>query len=175
MLARRRRRRRVVAAAVLVGLCAVVLLVAIPGGERQAVRSGQPAPVAADPARLLAKDPYMGVSCGRPNSVGCDRVGLAVWTRRPASAVQATVGGRSLALDDRRWSGPARRGQRRMFAGFLTHAGLRRNGPLGVRVEGGDHWTGVHPVDAPVRLTVTYADGSRRTAVVRVSLSPGWG
>jgi hypothetical protein len=62
-----------------------------------------------------------------------------------------------------------------MFSGFLRHAGLGGGGPLGVRTEGGDHWTGVHPVTAPVRLTMTYADGSRRTTVVRVALSPGWG
>jgi hypothetical protein len=174
--ARRRRRRRVVAAVVLLAVGAVAVVVLTPAGERHSVLPGQPAPLAVAPGTLLARAPYMGVSCSRPSSIACDRVGLAVWTRHPARAVSASMGGRSFALGDRAWSGPARHGARRMFAGFLTHAGLRGGGPLAVRVEDGrDRWTGVHPVDAPVRLTMTYADGSRRTTVVRVALSPGWG
>ena len=39
----------------------------------------------------FAQDPSMGVACHVPNWIGCDRVGLAVWLRRPAIAVSATI------------------------------------------------------------------------------------
>jgi hypothetical protein len=90
--------------------------------------------------------------------------------------VHATVAGRAVALDDPAWSGPSKRGLRRMFAGFLQPAGLLGDGPLAVQVERGRYyWTGVHPADATVRLVITYADGSQRATKLRVSLSPGWG
>src|SRR4051794_14398164 len=73
---------------------------------------------------VFSKSPYMGVSCSTPNSTACDRFGLAVWLRRPAVAVDAEVGGRWLSLDDQQWSGPVRHHKRKMFAGFMHHAGL---------------------------------------------------
>ena len=118
----------------------------------------------------------MGVACRQPNSIACDRVGLAVWTRRFARGVRATIAGRELQLEDPSWSGESRHGLRRLFAGFLHHAGLRGRGPLAVRVENGhNRWTGVHPVELRVRLLITYADGSQLTTTVRTGLSPGWG
>jgi hypothetical protein len=60
--------------------------------------------------------------------------------------------------------------------GFLDHAGLRGPGPLTVQVENGrNRFTGLHPVTAPVRITVTYADGSRQTTRVWLGLAAGWG
>jgi hypothetical protein len=117
----------------------------------------------------------MGVSCRIPNWFGCDRVGLAVWLRRPALAVSATVGGRPLRLDDRTWSGPPHTGERKMFAGFLHPAGLR-SGPLRVIPDGGSNrWYGRHPVTATVRLVVRRRSGRTDRTTVRVPLSTGWG
>ena len=123
---------------------------------------------------MLGRWPYMGVSCGQPNSIGCDRVGLAVWTRHPARTVRATIAGHAFELDDPLWSGRSVHGSRRMFAGFLRNAGLRGRGALAIRVKNG-FWEGNPPVSADVRLLITFADGSQRTTKVRVQLSPGWG
>jgi hypothetical protein len=118
----------------------------------------------------------MGVSCRQPNSIACDRVGLAVWTRHFERRVRATIGGRTFELDDSEWSGPSRHGLRRMFAGFLNAAGLRGGGPLAVQVENGlNRFTGDPPVRAMVRLVITARDGSERVTMPRVDLMPGWG
>ncbi len=71
--------------------------------------------------RLLAQRPYLGVACRVPNSIRCDRVGLAVWLRRGSAPVRAAVAGRRLRL--RPASG------RRFQIGYLRRAGLA-DGPL---------------------------------------------
>lgn len=109
----------------------------------------------------------MGIACRQPNTIGCDRVGLAVWSRRPARAVHATIAGRRLSLDDREWSARSDRGLRRGFAGFLQHAGPGGAGPLAVRPG--------HRVSATVRLTITYANGTQQATKLRIGLAPGWG
>jgi hypothetical protein len=171
---RRRRRRTALLSAVLLLAAAATALVRGSQHDSRPARPTGPAVVA--PREILAHGgAYMGVACRIPNSIACDRVGLAVWTKRPARAVRATVAGRTLTLDDPEWSSPARHGLRTMFAGFLQPAGLRR-GPLAVQTEGGrDHFTGVHPVSATVRLVITFADGSQRATQLDVLLSPGWG
>jgi hypothetical protein len=122
---------------------------------------------AATARRLLAREPYMGVSCGIPNSVACDRIGLAVWLRRPARRVVAHIDGRRLPLDDPEWSLPTDpRGP--MFAGFLQPAGLTdHDGPLGVP---GPRYEGVPPRAAWVEFEI---DGNRTGLVV--PLHAGWG
>ena len=108
------------------------------------------------------------MSCRRPNSVACDRVGLAVWLRHPARGVEAEIDGRRFALDDEKWSSGAR-----MFAGFLERAGLRGDGALGVG--GAATWHGDPPVRARVRLWIRHEGGRPLTTTVRVPLHPGWG
>ena len=74
------------------------------------------------------------------------------------------------------WSAPPKNGLRRMFAGFLNHAGLRGPGPLAVQVENGhNRWTGVHAVSARVRLVITGSDGTQQATMLRVPLAAGWG
>ncbi len=175
--ARRRRQRAAFGGLALVLIAVGVALVvhmAHPGSGP--TRPGAPAPLTVRPERVLARPSYLGVSCPRANSIACDRVGLAIWTRAPARAVRATIAGRNFDLtDDRRFVGPHQRGQPYMFIGFLHHAGLRR-GPLAVRVENGrNRWTGKHPVNATMRLVITRADRSRVATTVSVPLSPGWG
>ena len=59
-----------------------------------------------------------------------------------------------------------------MFVGFLYDAGLR-HGPLAVRVENGrSRWTGIHPVNATVRLVITLADGSQQATSSAFRSSP---
>jgi hypothetical protein len=126
------------------------------------------------PDQVLSRDPYMGVSCQVSNSFACDRVGLAVWLREPATRVRAAIADREFELDDPGWSGPAVDGQRRMFAGFLQPAGLI-DGPLRITPDDGpDRWIGRKPVSAPVKLWIR--DGSTTTTTsLQVQLSPGWG
>ena len=128
----------------------------------------------------LAKPPYMGVRCPGPNSLACDRVGLAVWLRRPASHLEATIADKPLRMGIPRgvrfgrgtYFGP--RGA--YYEGFLRPAGLTRPGPLRVTPDGGDYyWVGRHPLDARVRLVARFRDGSSASTTVRVPLRPGWG
>ena len=119
---------------------------------------------------------YMGVRCLTPNSVGCDRVGLAVWLADPAKTVVAEIEGRRLELVS---PGEFVPGKGTGWEGTLQPAGLREpGGPLEVAPENGrsaDYWSGVKPVEAQIHLTATYEDGTTATKTVRTSLHPGWG
>jgi hypothetical protein len=127
------------------------------------------------PQQVLARAPYLGVSCRAPNDFTCDRVGLAVWLREPALAVRASVAGRAFALDDRSWSGASRGGRRRAFAGFLRPAGLL-DGPLRLTADDGrGRWIGRRPVTADVRLTIQLPHGEVVSTRIDVPLRAGWG
>lgn len=141
---------------------------AVIGPDQGATRTADVTVERARAHRLLAGEPYLGVSCARPNSIACDRVGLAVWLRRPASRVTAEIDGRRFALDDPEASAPPK-----MLAGYLQPAGLR-SGALRVPAVAGDRWFGAGDVRARVRLWVS-AGGRTRTVRVRVPLRAGWG
>jgi hypothetical protein len=174
---RRQRRRRAVTTLVLLvtGLVAVVVL---PGGDqpgrsRRSLGQQPTALLALDPSALFSQDPYMGVACGIPNSIACDRIGLTVWLRHPAQAVVATVGGRSFRLDDPAWSGPAIHGERKQFAGFLQRAGITTG--LGVSTQQGTDWEGS---DGPSPLTMLQIMRRGQPPVqawIDVFLHAGWG
>jgi hypothetical protein len=130
----------------------------------------------------------MGVACPKANAIGCDRVGLAVWLRRPAVSVSATIAGWPLKLD---WAGDRpsrylRHEPRRAFDGFLQPAGLAAHlhvrpdatsgldGPFCGCAEG-RVWLGDDPPTPLVRLTIRYPDASTVVTQRRVTLSAGWG
>src|SRR5687767_14960706 len=47
----------------------------------------------------LARAPYMGVSCdGRPNWIGCDRVGLYVYLTHEVARLTASIEGRGVPM-----------------------------------------------------------------------------
>ncbi len=120
---------------------------------------------------LFAHRPYMGVACPKPNSIACDRVGLAVWLRRPAAEVMATINGQRLDLDG------GRRTQRPpvYWEGYLQPAGLL-SGPLKVRPDRGlYHWTGEHPRSARVVIQVRRAGGAVGRVSLAMPLRAGWG
>jgi RNA polymerase sigma-70 factor (ECF subfamily) len=106
----------------------------------------------------------MGVACRVPNSIECDRVGLAVYLpkRHPAERLAASINGRPLQM--RVPIGIATYGI--YFEGFLHPAGLK-GGPLKVTPD--------RPVLATVRITAFYRDGAPRSTIRHVSLAPGWG
>jgi hypothetical protein len=115
--------------------------------------------------------PYLGVSCAKPNSIACDRVGLAVWLRRPAKRVVATIDGRRLDLTPGGLSGRAPT----YWEGFFQPAGLL-DGALAVVPDRGRHfWEGRHPRDAAVRVIIRRRGGAADAATLRVPLRPGWG
>lgn len=118
----------------------------------------------------------MGVACPVANSIACDRVGLAVWLRRPARAVTATIAGAPVALD---WHGdqpPASgaSGPRRAFDGYLQPAGIVTR--LHVTPEsGGLRWFGDGAPSPVVRFRIDYGHGRVVRTQQPVELAAGWG
>jgi hypothetical protein len=171
----RKRRRRLAWSFVVVLACAIVVRAAIVGSE-STPQDSRAIPTVS-PSAVFAQAPYMGVRCPRANSIACDRVGLAIWLRRPAAHVQGTIAGQPLVLD---WFGDEHRvgrvPARRELDGYLQPAHIVTR--LGVHPSPADRWyggtTGTQPAPL-VRLTITLADGQRLITQLRVPLSPGWG
>jgi hypothetical protein len=155
------------------------LLAGIIGG-----RAERPGGEGAAPARLLlARAPAIGVSCKVANDISCDRVGVAVWLRRPTKRLAASIDGRPVRLRvpcGKTVSGDScasycRRAERdqpcgTLFEGFLMPAGLM-NGPLKVRTDLGTRWLGDDPPSATMRLRT--AEGG--STEVEVPVWAGWG
>ena len=143
--------------------------------------SNDPDPAVAPERRLELRSNrhggvYMGVRCRTPNSVSCDRVGLAVWLTEPAECLVAWIEGRRVELVS---PGEFVPGKGTGWEGYLRPAGLLDPGsPLAVTRERGqpaDYWSGRSPVDAKIRLTAMYRDGTSATKTIRAALHPGWG
>jgi hypothetical protein len=166
---RRTRRRRLLVAATLVAAVAVAVAVAQSAGDRSI-------PVAPAPAALaLPRDPGMGVACPEPNSIACDRIGIAVWLDSEPQRLVARVGGRSVALRDAHIRCGAGASCPRLYQAMLRPAGLL-DGALKVTPDEGRHrWLGRHPVAGTLTIIATYRGGSRAVATRRVPLAPGWG
>lgn len=137
------------------------------GGEGGDVAERNP-----ERALVFEREPYMGVACRRPNSIACDRVGLAVWLETPAKRLTASIAGRDVRM---RTPGDFVAGRGSGWEGYLYPAGFD-SGPLEVEIDArGGRWVGREPVYAPVRVTAYYGDGSSATKTTRVGLRPGWG
>jgi hypothetical protein len=190
---RRRRYRQFALAALAAVAIAALVWVAIPHGSGSHAGSAAPQPPRPDviPAsRVLSKAPYLGVSCPIANSIACDRVGLAVWLKRPAVSVTATIAGAPLALNQHGPQPDHLRLPRRVFYGYLQPAGITSR--LHIRpVEGNEiitkhgrtrvvvrpqMWFGEGNARAPlIKLTVHYSDGQTILTQRRVGLATGWG
>lgn len=181
---RRRRRRQLVTFAVIVAAAALFTLILNSGGGAQNTRptasrprrSPLPGATEKSPAAVFAKDPYMGVACHIANSIACDRVGLAVWLRRPATTVSATIAGASLKLNDPTWSYVAHDGRQTLYvyAGFLQPAGLTTR--LHVTPESRTPvWLGNNAPSPLVRFRIDYGHGNIAITQEHVWLSAGWG
>ena len=120
----------------------------------------------------LARAPYMGVSCdGRPNWIGCDRVGLYVYLTHDVARLTASIEGSGVPMRRARGGEDARHN----WEGFLKPAGLI-DGPLKVRPDRGRyHWFGRRPVYGRVRLTAFDDDGKSATTRLRLRLAAGYG
>lgn len=114
---------------------------------------------------VLRRRPYMGVACPTPNSIACDRIGLAVWLDEPARRVTANIAGHHLPL---RAGGFGGQGPR-YWEGYVQPAGLL-DGPLKITAD-----RGRHPLYAAVALSVEGYEGSVDNVLLAVALAPGWG
>ncbi len=120
---------------------------------------------------FLRRDPYVGVSCPQPNSIACDRVGLAVWMRAPAAGVTAEIDGRPLRLHAGGLGGQGPT----YWEGYLQPAGPLA-GPLKIGPDdGGTWWAGQAPKNARVLLRISRPGGAIDTTRLSVNVSPGWG
>jgi hypothetical protein len=114
--------------------------------------------------------PFLGVACGQPNSIACERVGVGVTTQPPASLVVVSLAGRLVAL-----SPPASRQAAAGWLGYLQGVSLR-SGPLRIPVARSDtRWFGSPEVHPRVRVTAFFADGQVATISGSVPLHPGFG
>lgn len=114
---------------------------------------------------------YLGVDCLQANSVSCDRVGVAVELREPASRMSVIIAGRRVPLHP---GGCLQADGGRNFCGSLDPAGLGGDGTLAVASEGG-RWLGSPAVRVPVRISVQPSVGQAYEVTRTVRLSPGFG
>ena len=187
---RARKRRLVYAAAAAALLLTISVVLALNDGSGRVSDHGQPSPARMAPADHLAlkREPYIGVSCRVPNSIACDRVGLAVWLRQPAARLTATINGGTVAMGLPCGSATYRETCSKYcrlvardqpcgtyFEGFLRPAGLL-NGPLQVKPDRGRYyWIGKHETIGLVHMIATYRNGKTATIKLRVPVRAGWG
>ena len=176
---RQRRRRRAVALAGLAAAAVAAFAIYASDVLRSAPRSApglhEPSGTVAAPAStVFSQAPYMGVRCSVPNSIACDRVGLAIWLKRPAYSATATIDGRPLAMNrfgDRLIDSRTRRTE---FDGYLQPAGIVSS--MHVRPTAGSNiWSGDPTPFVMVRLLIDYGGGRYVVTHLRVGLSAGWG
>ena len=178
---RQRRRRFVVAFALLAaGVLTIIIGLGDSGGgssrhPQLRSRRGPSSSGITPPALVFVKDPYMGVSCDLPSSIACDRVGLAVWLRRPA-IVTATIAGAPLKLNAPGWSYAVRDGRQMLYiyAGFLKPAGLISRLHVTPKANTST-WVGSNAPSPLVRFRIDYGHGHVVVTEEHVWLSAGWG
>jgi len=176
--ARQQRRRRSGALIALsVALVIAGAYLAEPHGSGPALIEGFRVPAGTavvSPSEAFSEDPYMGVRCPVANSIACDRVGLAIWLRRPAYSVIATIAGRPLAMNrfGDQFTGSGR--PRTEFDGYLRPAGIVTR--MHVSPIPGTHmWDGVGTPLVSVWLLINYGSGRHAVTHLGVPLSAGWG
>lgn len=127
-------------------------------------------PAARAPRRLQSTAfPFLGIACGSPNSIACDRVGVGV-NIDAATLVMVEVAGRFVTL-----SPPTDAPNDHLWLGYLYGAGLR-HGPLDVHISrGATRWFGTPEVQPPVTVDVFFQDGTVGTLTGRGFLHAGFG
>ena len=116
-----------------------------------------------------AWSPFLGVACGKPDWMGCDRIGVGVHPTRPAVLVMVRVAGHLVTLS------PPSPGSN-IWLGYLQGAGPA-HGPLRVRpVPGTQRWFGTPEVYPHAEVIAVLADGQgASTGDTTVLLHPGFG
>jgi hypothetical protein len=114
--------------------------------------------------------PFLGVACGRPDWIGCGRIGIGVTTATPARLVVVEIAGRVVAL-----SAPAPPQTPTVWQGYLLGVSLR-HGPLRIPVSARqDYWYGSPEVHPRVRVTAFFSNGRVASGTGIVLLHPGFG
>jgi hypothetical protein len=107
----------------------------------------------------LPRDPFLGLKC--VSAAPCERVGVAVWVRRRMKSVNANIRGHSIVLhrasNDR---GPYRRG--------LFWEGVLRD-------HGAERAADAFPTRWRVEIVAVDPDGKKRSRIVDVPVSSGYG
>ena len=169
--ARGRQRRRLASVAVLAICAGAAAGLIVSRTPSPPARPATPSPAKrVAPAAVLAQAPSLGVAC---RSRSCDWVGLAVWLRRSAVSVSATIAGRPLSLAVT--NAYPRPGARATFVGYLRPLRLVTRLRLLVGL-GPTTWDTNGDWPSPlVRLRIDY--GNDRIVVTRlhVTIAPGWG
>lgn len=174
----RRHRLLVVAIAAVLAGTAVVIGASLDSHGTSAVGS-RSAALRVAPSGELSRTPYMGVVCPIANSTVCDRVGLSVWLRQRAVAVNATIDGRPLTLtaaQARPYLAPGEH-TGTMFTGYLQPAGIVTRLHV-IPDESPIRWWAPSPSNAPsppVELRIDYGNGRRVVTKLDVPLEAGWG
>ena len=162
--ARGRQRRRLS----VVALLAIFAAVAFGLGVSRSGNVWIHVPSRVAPDAVFSQTPDMGVAC---HSGACDSIGLAVWLRRPAESVSATIAGHPFGLTTWQARPFAPSTPRKMFVGYLTPLRLITSMHL---VGPPTDWTGNWP-QLLVSLRITYVSGRVVLTRLRVPLKPGWG
>jgi hypothetical protein len=112
----------------------------------------------------LAQPPYVGIACkGVPNVTTCGRIGIAVWLKRPARRVDATLSREHVRLHSGGLGGTGPK----YWEGYVQIDPHRLGLPK--------YWYGTKPVKILTLHLVVRDGGGRRQGSVRVQLKPGWG
>jgi hypothetical protein len=143
-------------------LLSAILLAALTGTAQ--ARSGVDPNRAAEATLGVSYGPYMGLRCSHPvPKADCEKIGIDVVLRRPASRVVAIAGDQRIVL---RTPGKHSGVRRHDWVGNFTEAGLAP----------GSYKNGVNVIRVPVELRVIFAGGHRARALFPgVLLVPGWG
>lgn len=188
----RRRRHRAIVAAALATVVSIVIASGFASGGFGFSSSGSIPAISVSPSRVLTGAPYMGVNCPIANSIACDRIGLAVTLKHPATSMSATIAGARLPMKYR--GDVLYRGEspRTEFDGFLQPAGIVSRfhvkpveGSVVYTSHGHVHvvtrhqmWFGDmrdYPAAVTVRLRIHEPDGRTLITHTNVDLSTGWG
>jgi hypothetical protein len=170
--ARGRQRRRLSIVAVL-AICAGIafgLIVSRSGNPWTTRTPSLRVPSRVAPAAVFSQAPDMGVAC---HSGSCNSVGLAVWLRRPAVSVSATIAGHPFDLTTGQARPFAPQTPRKMFVGYLTPLQL----VTGMRLVNGppSTWPTANSPHPLLSLRITYRGGRVVMTRLRVPVQPGWG
>ena len=114
--------------------------------------------------------PFLGIACGKANSIQCDRIGVGVTLDEDATLVVVRIAGRLVTL-----SPPGPPGSSNIWLGYLYGAGPA-NGALRVRSPRHDGlWPGTPLRYARVRVTAFFLHGRVASEAATVMLHPGFG
>lgn len=173
---RQRRRRRAIVWIVLVlwGVAGLSYDVLRPRSMPPAGPQEPGGTLAQSPSVVFSQPPYMGVRCSVPNSIACDQVGLAIWLKRPAYSVTASIDGRAFAMNRFGDQLISQRRPRTEFDGYLRPAGIVSSMHVHP-VPGTSTWLGDPTPLASVWLLINYGHSGYVTTHLDVPLMAGWG